>query len=110
MDSADYGQVSPQIDPASPTQIESHVTLQQYGSDAQMSVTHVSHPEVSFAPALHSLCLHVPPPPPPELLLEPPELLLEPPELLLEPPPPQLSPQMEPTSPTQIESHCVLQQ
>ena len=97
----------PQIEPTSLTQIESQVTLQQYGSDAQMSVAHVSHPEVRCAPVAQTLCLQVSPPPPPELLPEP---LLEPPELLLEPPPPQLSPQMEPTSPTQIESHCVLQQ
>ena len=111
----DYGQVSPQIEEASPTQMLSQVTLQQYESCAQISAAQVSHPFLSFAPVLHSLCLHVPMPPPP-LLLPPDELLLlelppepEPLPPLL-PPPPQVWPQMEPTSLTQIESHSVLQQ
>ena len=84
----------------------SQVTAQQYGSCAQISEAHVSHPFFSFAPVLQTACLQVPLPPPP-LLLPLEELPPLPDEL---PPPPQLSPQMEPTSPTQIESHSVLQQ
>ncbi len=79
--------------------MESHVTEQQYASVAQMSVAQVSQPDFSFAPAEQTSCLHVPiPPPPPEEL----------PPLL--PPPPQVEPQIELTSPTQTESHFVLQQ
>ena len=99
--------VWPQIEVASPTQTLSQVTLQQYGSFPQISVAQVSQPFFSFAPVLQTLCLQVSPPPPPLLL--PPD---EPPLLLPEPPPPpaQLWPQIEPTSPTQIASHFVLQQ
>jgi hypothetical protein len=103
---SDYWQLSPQIDPASLTQMPSHVTSQQYGSCAQISLAHVSQLALSFAPVSHTLCLQVPLPPPPDELL--PLLLLElPPEPL---PPPQVSPQIESTSPTQIGSHFVLQQ
>jgi hypothetical protein len=35
--------------------------LQQYESEAQTSVTHESHAILSFAPATHSLCVHVEP-------------------------------------------------
>jgi hypothetical protein len=108
----DYGQLSPQIEPASPTQMLSQVTAQQYGSDEQISVAQLSQFFLSFPPVLQTSCLHVPAlPPPPPLLPAPPdedELLVPPPELL--PPPLQLVPQMEPTSPTQTESQRVLQQ
>jgi hypothetical protein len=79
-------QVSPQIDETSLTQTESHLVLQQYESDAQMSFTHVLHPVASFTPAVQSECaqavvpLHV------------------------------VSLQMLETSPTQMLSHAVVQQ
>jgi hypothetical protein len=76
------------------------VTVQQYESCAQISLAHESQPFFSFAPVAHGSCLHVPIPPP----LDPP---LDPPE---EPPPPQVLLQIEATSPTQIESHWLLQQ
>ena len=90
------------MDPASLTQMLSHVTSQQYGSCAQISPAHVSHPDLSFEPASQTPCLHVPLPPPP--------LLLPPEELLELPPPPHVSPQMEPTSLTQTGSHFTTQQ
>jgi hypothetical protein len=80
-------QLSPQIDPTSETQIESHFVLQQYESSEHSSVTHESQPLFSFLPVLHSECEHVPPLPPLHDSL-----------------------QYWPTSPTQIESHAVVQQ
>jgi homeobox protein ESX1 len=79
-------QVSLQYCGTSPTQIESHLVVQQYESFAQTLVTQASQPLLSFVPVLHSGCVHVPPPPP------------------------QVWPQTELTSPTQIESHAVVQQ
>ena len=95
----------------------SQVTAQQYGSCVQISVAHVSQLFLSFAPVVADVVPAGPSPPPPpscrscsrsccpSCYREPPVLL---PELL--PPPPQLAPQIEPTSPTQIESQSVLQQ
>ena len=49
----------PQIDPTSPTQIESHEVVQQYESAAQILVTHASQPLASAAPVSHSPCAHI---------------------------------------------------
>ena len=68
--------------------------VQQYESCEQMSVAQVSQPVFSFVPVEQMACVQVLPPPPP-------------------PPPPvpvQDSPQTEATSPTQTESHELLQQ
>ena len=82
--SANQLHFSPQIEPASLTQIESQRTLQQYGSSAQSFTVHASHPSFSRVPVVQSVCLHVLPPPPLLLPELPPELLpLLLPELLL---------------------------
>lgn len=73
----------------------SHLIVQQYESTAQISLTQVLHPFLSFLPVEQSLCEHDPPPPEP--LLEPDPLddepldepLLEPLDPPLEPPPPE---------------------
>jgi len=99
-------QVSPQIDPTSPTQIESHAVLQQYGSWAQIDVAHGSQLDFSCVP-LEQMPWVQPAPPPDELPLDPPEddePLEEP------PPPPHVSPQIVPTSLTHCASHLTLQQ
>lgn len=80
-------QDSPQIEPASLTHCESHLVLQQYESWLQMLVTQASQPDLSLVPAEHSACVHVPLPPPVHDW-----------------------PHTEATSPTQIESHAVVQQ
>jgi len=59
--------------------------LQQYESCAQIEVTHESQPFLSFAPVAHSLCVQVVPPPHDWW-------------------------HTDETSPTQIESHAVVQQ
>ena len=59
--------------------------LQQYGSWLQIEVTHESQPFLSFAPLAHSLCVQVEPPPHDWW-------------------------HTDETSPTQIESHAVVQQ
>jgi hypothetical protein len=82
-----------QIDETSLTHCESHFVVQQYESCEQMTPAHESHVFVIFVPVEQMECEQLLPPPPP-----PP------------PPPEQLSPQIEPTSPTQIESHDVEQQ
>jgi hypothetical protein len=94
-------QVSPQTDPTSLTQIESHCVEQQYGSTPQMLVAQGSHDFFSCEPVEQIPWLH--PVPPPELLPEPPPELLPPPGL-------HDSPQMVPTSLTHCESHFVVQQ
>jgi hypothetical protein len=86
--SAGQLQVSPQIEPTSPTQTLSHLVLQQYESSAQTFLAQGSHVLVSFVPAVQIAWLQVLPPPPP----------------------PQVSPQIEVTSPTQTLSQSVLQQ
>jgi len=73
--SANQLHFSPQIEPASLTQIESQRTLQQYGSSAQSFTVHASHPSFSRVPVVQSVCLHVLPPPPLLLPELPPELL-----------------------------------
>ena len=55
-------QLSPHTEPASLTQIESQLVLQQYESTEQIFVTHGSQPDLSFAPVKHSECAHVPAP------------------------------------------------
>jgi hypothetical protein len=75
---------SPQIELTSLTHSESHVVVQQYESCAQTLVTHESQPLVSLVPVEHSGCPQVPPP--------------------------HDSWQTELTSPTQSESHAVVQQ
>ena len=77
----------PQIELTSLTHWPSHFVEQQYESSEQISVTQASQPLLSFAPVLHSLCVHEPPPPPP-----------------------QVSWHTDETSPTQTESQAVLQQ
>ena len=68
--------------------------VQQYESYEQMVPAHVSQLPVSFTPLAQIECEHDEPP------------------LPLPPPPPPLhdSPQIEPTSPTQIESQEFVQQ
>jgi hypothetical protein len=51
----------PQMLPTSPTQIESHESVQQNESTAQIDVTHGSQPETRATPVEHSGWLHVPP-------------------------------------------------
>ena len=77
--------------------------LQQYGSSVQMSVAHASHDFFSLTPLAQIECEHDPleldPDPDPDPDPEP-----DPLPLLHD------SPQIDPTSPTQIESHAVEQQ
>jgi hypothetical protein len=75
------------MDKTSPTHVESHVELQQCASTAQMELTHESQLALSFAPAAHGSCAQLDPNAPAQVL-----------------------PQMLPTSPTQMESHALLQQ
>lgn len=96
----------PQYVFTSPTQVASHLVLQQYESAAQTFVTQVLQPETSFVPVVQSLCEHVPPVLPP---LDVDEELLDDDELLLLVPP-QVVPQIVATSPTQVASHAELQQ
>jgi hypothetical protein len=49
---------TPQTDPTSPTQVASHLVLQQYESCAQTWVTHGSHVDLSLAPAVQMACAH----------------------------------------------------
>ena len=76
-------QLLPHTEATSLTHSRSHAVAQQYESTRQMAVTHVSQPDVSVPPVLHSSWAHCEP---------------------------QVWPHTEPTSPTQIESHPVVQQ
>ena len=82
-------QDSLQIELTSLTHCESHFVLQQYGSCEQMSDAQVSQLDVSLVPLAQIEWLHELPPPPPDE---------------------QVSLQIELTSPTQTESHEVVQQ
>src|SRR5262245_36614103 len=53
------GQLRPQIDDTSPTQIESHEVVQQNESAAQIEVAQLLQPDTSAAPVLHSRCEQV---------------------------------------------------
>jgi hypothetical protein len=98
-------QVPPQYVFTSLTQVASHFVEQQYGSAAQIFVTHALQPETSLVPVEQSLCEHVPPVVP---LLEVEEELLD--EELLDVVPPQVAPQTVATSPTQVASQEEAQQ
>lgn len=76
--------VSPQTDPTSLTHCESHEVLQQNESTAQMLAAQVSHDPVSLAPVEQMAWAQVPPP--------------------------QVWWHTDETSPTQTESHELLQQ
>jgi len=82
-----------QIEETSPTHCESHLLLQQNESSAQILAAQVSQVPVSLTPELQIEWAQVLPPPPP-------------------PPPPPVHDclQTDWTSPTQIESHELLQQ
>jgi len=80
-----------QIDDTSLTHWASHLTLQQNESSEQMSPAQLSQVPVSLTPEVQIEWAHVVPPPPP-------------------PPPVHDWPQTDWTSPTQIESHELLQQ
>ena len=83
------------MEPTSPTQMESHAVVQQYGSWAQIVPAQLVQDEVSFVPCEQMGCEQVPPPPP---------------EVVVLPPPPQLLPQNEVTSLTHWPSQAVVQQ
>ena len=97
-------QVSPQIEPTSLTQMLSHAPWQQYGSYVQISLAHALQVFVRCVPVEQIGCAQVVPPL--DELVD--VLLLD--ELEDEEPPEQDSPQIEPTSPTHMLSHLVVQQ